>query len=1298
MAQEQKPIKRFKPTFVEEAPQPKQPESVLGGILRASGERARAYLPTGLRVASMFPKAGPIGAVIAGSAEAAAEKLEGQPLNPGKIAVEAGMGLLPIKFFMEAGKAGISALKGAATSTAATVARKAAGKSDEETYTEAVRDWGLGDVIPTVAGGAMSGLLGKFSKAAPKATPTTPTPHGPETLSDFLSTKKWDANRIKLEAAKMESRGDKEAATRLREAARDTDTGDASIYDAITKAHETKSTGTVKAKVGASKAQQQAMDLVAKEKEKAAKLAEQARLKAEKATQVETRKAGLVPKKTTATETVSTETPEGVKESVTTVFGKPGKKDAGKGGKPLGPKGGSPTAYRLVNKQTRATVEFESAEDLKKALEELGPEKAQNYLVFEPEVPSGTSSSATHRPSVPETQIDPVTGKIRPPSGVAAGKAGKKAAKEGSVLDQADKIRAAALKGTPGEVVRKMEAGTPEPFNPPRIEEEPPPMPAPVKPPKVPKGPKGGAAAKVPGAAETPAPFPKEVGSLEDIAIEGQKRAAAKAANKLPDALRKAMADAGATPETIADVEKAVAKGPVTPEQMQNEVEMWIRGKQGKGKTPTAEIPTVKPAVTPKNVEDVIIKPKETTPPVKPPQAPPAAAAPIAQAPAKATAEVEAEIEKLLQQYPEDVYAQIGPLSKAYNVAVANARKLKAEGAPQAAIDLANTARAEIATKMARITGQAELDGKIPQGFAAKITQSIRNLRKTEGPRSVGAVKGSQKAVEGLKVGGKAQTPPAVPSAPVETPVAPQTPSSASPKPISAAPIADALVSEPPQLTTKEVVGDLEKHLDAINKRLFDAGNNPNIDPRLKDSVVNELMEVRRGLQDKLRAAQVAAKNLGKGSRFSGEKGEINPELAQLLFTKVAPTAAGALVGGAVDQEDPVRGAAIGAAAGYGGGRLLGNLPKADTGKYLTSLIPQAYRFNLLSDPISLGINAGLAPLGSGIMGSAELALTGAVNKGLARIPALQRFASTENADNLRQGLTALREIFSTQQIKNIPGAWNKAVSLLNAALERGDYQSMSQARNNIQRLFSLPGTMMTAGDELMREALGRAGISEDVARLITLTHNPRSRLGTGVTSLVKNNPVAGGVVLPFSRTATNIIEGAAERIPLLGWLPSKILENPEFQATLAQHIAREGLGAATVYVAYQIGATADPDTAKQYRLAKLVSNMGGQYAALAGAGFAAGMSSQLGTNPEMGAITDLLRGVPFPATEEISEFAKSVSNLAREGEAHPAAEYAPQRYLPNAMVPGFLRDPAISNINEFLNPPVKRFKPTFPE
>lgn len=251
----------------------------------------------------------------------------------------------------------------------------------------------------------------------------------------------------------------------------------------------------------------------------------------------------------------------------------------------------------------------------------------------------------------------------------------------------------------------------------------------------------------------------------------------------------------------------------------------------------------------------------------------------------------------------------------------------------------------------------------------------------------------------------------------------------------------------------------------------------------------------------------------------AGEEGSANPE----LLARLGLAGGGALAGSLIDKKNRGRGAVAGLALGAGVPALLRNPDIMEKLRY----------FSLLSSPATQAKNV-LGNVGAVGSRAAELALTG----------------------NAGKAGRVLKEAFSPQTIESARESFTRPVTT------EGRWGTTSG-------VLGIPGRVMGAMDEATQGALRRAGEDPETAKLIAYNAEPRSQFGQGVTSFHgRGGPLARAVV-PFARTATNLLERGVERIPGVGYLPAvRKMQN----ATFGEATARQALGALAGLVGYNVG------------------------------------------------------------------------------------------------------------------------------
>ena len=405
---------------------------------------------------------------------------------------------------------------------------------------------------------------------------------------------------------------------------------------------------------------------------------------------------------------------------------------------------------------------------------------------------------------------------------------------------------------------------------------------------------------------------------------------------------------------------------------------------------------------------------------------------------------------------------------------------------------------------------------------------------------------------------------------------------------------------------------------------------------------------------------------------------EKNPKLA----LRLGLGSAGALGGALYDKDNPVRGAIVGGGAGMAIPAVAAKLPDLNLSRTgsLRSLLPNIQRASLLASPFGLAVNSVLTPVGEGLMGGLEHVLTGvaerhmpeALTRLLEKLPNVAPSKGVTGAGEAGAKLLG-KSIIPVDFARNFNPAMREAGTTLKGAQEMGG-QLPGEAPDALNRVLSKPAQVIQAGHVAMRHIAQEAGISEQVAREITNTANPRYKWGLNIDNFAKKSPELQ-MLQPFARTGRNVVESFVEKTPLyhlFSRLPGASLATP------AELLARYGQSGAVAGMAYELGKNTDPDTAKDQQLAKIIGHMAGQYGVVATAAFAAGQAEQAGNSKIGASINAGINNLPLPEDALLKDDLTSAANLVDSGSAHPNAEYAPQRLLPNALVPPPLRDSAI--------------------
>lgn len=397
----------------------------------------------------------------------------------------------------------------------------------------------------------------------------------------------------------------------------------------------------------------------------------------------------------------------------------------------------------------------------------------------------------------------------------------------------------------------------------------------------------------------------------------------------------------------------------------------------------------------------------------------------------------------------------------------------------------------------------------------------------------------------------------------------------------------------------------------------------------------------------------------------SGERGM--SELDVLL--NITGGAGGALIGGAVDDDDPLTGALTGGLLGVGaanaprGLRALRGLDVSDSplgfsGEKLLKKWPQLIRGNYLSSPSSLLANAFLAPWGGGISLGLEESL-----KGLAH----------GNKEQTKMGMELLRRF--ANPLREFWPKFKASGEIARERVARGEAgmaeglafdPSASKAERAFDELSTWAARQLTRGDEAGRQIITEVGYPEAIARRSTHTSEPRSGVGRTVAHFGFAKPeegfedanqlyqAMGATALPFRRTPVNVTESGLPRTPGLGF-PFAYLEPG---ADFKDQMVMQGLGLGYGLGGYALGSNLDPETSRTAR--KMVSNFGGLYSLPANAGFLIGQGKARGDSRTAIAGRILEQGFPVPTMETPMDLAKFAMD--------PSLETLPRATFPTGL------------------------------
>lgn len=379
-------------------------------------------------------------------------------------------------------------------------------------------------------------------------------------------------------------------------------------------------------------------------------------------------------------------------------------------------------------------------------------------------------------------------------------------------------------------------------------------------------------------------------------------------------------------------------------------------------------------------------------------------------------------------------------------------------------------------------------------------------------------------------------------------------------------------------------------------------------------------------------------------------------------FTRALTTVVGAGVG-AETSDDPLTGAVVGGGIGFGApsvAKLInaartGNINKQNAESVVSHfkdvldtamrMMPDFQRAALLSKPLPLIINSVVGPWGSIVMHGLEDAA----------------ILDPRGIKLLKLALNPKN--FPREYMHSLP----KAHELIGSAAERTEGLMGQQGPNWYRTMTQYPGVAMTAGDEAARDMAKAAGYTEEEARVMTLTSEPYTSGGAGLSKLKKGSINRDtekrgwlfDMALPFYRTSTNQVEQGLERMPFVGiWMNKYAKSKP---AAWQQQVAQQMIGGSTGYVGYLLGEETPPEDARN--VLKFINNFGGQYGALASAGFMMGQASARGSSDWKALTNEVASALPMPSTQPVNDAMQNVGALFGEGDFK----------MPSGFVPGIL-------------------------
>lgn len=382
------------------------------------------------------------------------------------------------------------------------------------------------------------------------------------------------------------------------------------------------------------------------------------------------------------------------------------------------------------------------------------------------------------------------------------------------------------------------------------------------------------------------------------------------------------------------------------------------------------------------------------------------------------------------------------------------------------------------------------------------------------------------------------------------------------------------------------------------------------------------------------RGTPMSPENLDELRNLMSERGAVNPMLA----ARLGLGAVGAATGAAMDPEDRVRGAILGGTAGAlaptavmklvehgapaeaAAAAAQGSSTPRELASKIWQTLPQVQRFNYLADLHGLAANGVAGPWGAAIMGALEHGLAGN-----------------------EAGWDALRRLASADFIKEYKNSFGEASQLLAQGQSRW---AEGAAPGATEKILAAPGVWMTAGDVAARRILEQAGFPEDLARQITLTSEPWSKLGHQLMDVGRGSPM-GQLLFPFKRTPINILEQGTQRIPGLGSIVQQARGTQGLPTdTLPVQAIQQGLGGALGLGAAAVSSQMDPEQERLLR--RYAANIAGPYSLPVQLGMAAGQAIRADKPIVSGTVSEYARDIPVPQTNMLVELGKYLSGEGR--------------------------------------------------
>lgn len=309
--------------------------------------------------------------------------------------------------------------------------------------------------------------------------------------------------------------------------------------------------------------------------------------------------------------------------------------------------------------------------------------------------------------------------------------------------------------------------------------------------------------------------------------------------------------------------------------------------------------------------------------------------------------------------------------------------------------------------------------------------------------------------------------------------------------------------------------------------------------------------------------------------------------------------------------------------------------------------LPNYQRSALLSHPWSLAWNSWAGPWGSQMLGG------------------LERYAGAGE----QGGLRIMRRGINLPEWNKEFWGYSKEAGRKVALGEEGRAGMTGGSMGLGSRIMRIPAQLMMQGDMVARNAFAREGVPESVYRKLTNTAEPSTKFSQGIQNFARTGGPAAQMVLPFHRTALNIMENGIERLPGIGLVTHAVRQTG---APRQLQAAQQLIGLGDLGLSYLAGRYIPEDAADRYKIANLVSNISGPYAMLGSMGYFAGRAAQRHGNAgkQFGAaVGQFQQGVPVPTLEVVNQYTR-IPRALIEGRAPNLNPLSDRTDLPSSLVP----------------------------